>query len=254
MTYYFIKQLVGALAMPLVLALSIAIAAAVVRSYGRRRTMKWLLVCAAGIAYFRAITPVGDALLWPLEREHPPLRQNEGLPAIRYVVVLGSGYSPRDGIPVTAALDEEGLVRVVEGVRLVRSLGAVRLVVSGGAFPGKTSSVLGYAELARALGVDAASLIVLDHSLDTGAEARAVAALTGTSPFVLVTSAYHMPRSIRLMERAGAHPIPAPTGQLVDRLLDVGLRAWLPSSRGLRKTERALHEYLGLVALAAGFA
>jgi hypothetical protein len=57
---------------------------------------------------------------------------------------------------------------------------------------------------------------------------------------------------VRMMERAGAHPIPAPTGQLVRRSALADLGAWFPSSRGLRKTERALHEYLGLTALAVG--
>ena len=194
---------------------------------------------------------MGDALLGPLEREYPPL-QDGSLPAVGYVVVLGSGYEPRDGIPVTAALDEDGLVRIVEGVRLMRRLGAVKLVVSGGAPPGRTPPAFGYAKLARGLGVDDASLVVLSGSLDTSAEARSVAALLGAAPFILVTSAYHMPRAMRLMERAGAHPFPAPTGQLVNESANGGWSSLLPTSGGLGKTERALHEYLGLAALAVG--
>jgi len=61
-----------------------------------------------------------------------------------------------------------------------------------------------------------------------------------------VTSAYHMPRAVRLMQLAGAHPIPAPTGQLAPRQLDFGALAWIPRSGSLHKTERALHEYMGL--------
>lgn len=249
---YFLKQFVSALATPLVLALTIAAVAAAFRFFRRPRVARWLLGCAAALGYLGSTPAVGDALLDPLERRYPSLREDQPLQPAGYVVVLGSGYRPRDGIPVTAALDADGLVRVVEAVRLARRLGAVQLVVSGGAPPGSVPPARGYANLARGLGIADASLAVLDTALDTGAEARAVVVFLGKAPFILVTSAYHMPRAMLQMERAGAQPIAAPTGQLTDRSQGADLRRWLPSSSGLGKSERALHEYLGLVALAAG--
>ena len=71
-------------------------------------------------------------------------------------------------------------------------------------------------ELADDLGVDVPRADVLGTPLDTAQEARAIAALIGRAPFILVTSAYHMPRAMRLMLQAGLDPIPAPTGQRVD--------------------------------------
>jgi uncharacterized SAM-binding protein YcdF (DUF218 family) len=248
---YFIKQCVGVLATPLVFALMVAAVAGAFRIRGKRRIATWLIASAAAIAYAGALGRVGNLLLGRLERQYPPLL-DASLPPVDYIVVLGSGYAPRDGISVTAALDEDGLVRITEGVRLVRRLGAVRLVVSGGAPPGQTPPAFGYAKLAHEFGVEDASLVILDGSLDTGDEARSVAALVGSSPFILVTSAYHMPRAMRLMERTGARPIPAPAGQLVNQSGGSGWRDFLPSSNGLRKTERALHEYEGLMVLAVG--
>jgi uncharacterized SAM-binding protein YcdF (DUF218 family) len=248
----FVKELVGALASPLTIALLIGGWAAFCWMRGWKQIAVCSLWLTAAVAYFGAIGPVGDALLGPLERQYPPLRLDQSLPKVGYVVVLGSGYTPRNGIAVTAALDEEGLVRIVEGIRLARKIGGVRLVVSGGSRRGGAPPALGYAELARDLGVDNASLLVLDRPLDTSSEARAVSALLGQAPFVLVTSASHMPRAVRLMEHAGAHPIPAPTGQDADEPSGGSWRRWLPNSGGLRKTERALHEYLGLAAIAEG--
>ena len=95
--------------------------------------------------------------------------------------------------------------------------------------------------------------MVLDESLDTGDEALAVAALLESRPFVLVTSAYHMPRAVRLMERAGARPIPAPTDQQVVRDERLRWSHFIPRASGLQSSEAALHEYVGLLALAAGF-
>jgi uncharacterized SAM-binding protein YcdF (DUF218 family) len=197
------------------------------------------------VAYFGASPIMGDALIGPLERAYPPLGEGAPNPAVDYVVVLGSGYMPRDSIPITAALDQSGLVRIVEGIQLMRRLGIGKLVLSGGAPPGQGRPALGYAELARGLGVPESSLLILDEPKNTTDEARAVRDLLGDASFILVTSAVHMSRAVRLMQRVGAHPIRAPTGQLVvdSRFLWKNL---LPNSGGLLKVETALHEYLGL--------
>jgi len=134
----------------------------------------------------------------------------------------------------------------------LRQLTAAYLVVSGGAPAGYAAPALGYAGAAVELGVPATSIIVLSGSLDTEAEARAVAKRLGSAPFVLVTSAWHMPRAVRLMQRAHAHAIPAPAGEQAGYVRSHIPGLLIPSSAGLRETEEALHEYVGLAALAAG--
>jgi uncharacterized SAM-binding protein YcdF (DUF218 family) len=233
----------------LVVAFLLGVAAFMLSARGWLRTRTWLLTLATVVAYLAAIVPVGDALLGPLEHKYSPLREGAALPAVDYVVVLGSGYAPHDEIPITAALDEDGLVRIVEGVRLVRRLGSARLVLSGGAPTGRAPPAQGYVQLARALGVPDGSLVVLDTALDTAQEARAIAARLGNAPFLLVTSAWHMPRAMLQMKHAGAKAIPAPTGQLTGRPMKWG--SWLPSAAGLGRSERALHEYMALAALTA---
>jgi uncharacterized SAM-binding protein YcdF (DUF218 family) len=173
-------------------------------------------------------------------------------PAVGYVVVLGSDYQPRAGVSVIAALDPDGLVRIVEGVRLMQRLTAARLVVSGGAAPEDTAPALGYAKLARQFGVPDVSIEVSDGALDTSAEARALAKILGAAPFILVTSAYHMPRAMQLMERAALRPIPAPVGQRAQASRRNRMGQLIPGSSGLWETEHALHEYLGLLAINLG--
>ena len=239
---------VEVLATPLTAALLLCVVGLIAWVRQRRRFAGALWIGAGLLVYIAALVPVGAALLRPLERYYAPPRSP--LPDLRYIVVLGSSYTPRPDLSVVSAQEREGLVRIIEGVRLLRLLPGAQLVVSGGARPGDVPGALGYAELARQLGVEPGALIVLDQPRNTAAEARALAVRLGAQPFLLITSAWHMPRAMRLMERAGAHAVPLPTGQESE----FSCRPWwactLPSSRALGMTDRALHEYLGLAAVA----
>jgi uncharacterized SAM-binding protein YcdF (DUF218 family) len=246
-----VRHVVETLTTPLVVALLLVVAAGLLRLRGRRRPAGILLACAGLVVYVFSLVPVGDAMLRPLENEYRSIEvPSAALPPVRYVVVLGSGYFARAGVSPAAALDCEGLVRIVEAVQVVKRLPGARLIVSGGAPEGREAVAHGYAALARELGVDGTSLMVLDKSLNTAAEARAIAAAIGSQPFLLITSAWHMPRAMRLMERAGAHAIPLPTGQQTGVPCESYWMCLLPNSRGLIKTGHALHEYVGLAAMA----
>lgn len=239
-----LKVAVAMLSNSLLLAFVVVAVGLLLLRGSRRRTGSWIIAAGAILAYLTSTSLVGNALLFPLERRYPPLEATQAI-GVRDVVVLGSGYEPHDHIPVTGALGADALSRIVEGVRLARSRADSRLIVSGGAPPGFTPGALGYATLAAELGIEPSRMIVLDRALNTDEEAREVVSLLGNSPFILVTSAYHMPRAMLLMRRAGANPVPAPTGNMLRASERFGL---IPGSGGLHKTEIALHEYLGLAA------
>jgi uncharacterized SAM-binding protein YcdF (DUF218 family) len=241
------KVIAGILSNPLLLATLLAVVGLLLRR-SRRRTGLGLIAGAALIAYLASTSLVGNALLAPLEHAYPPFDASQAL-GVRDIVVLGSSYMPHDQIPVTGALDAAGLARIVEGVRLARARPDSRLLVSGGAPPGFMPSAMGYAQLANELGMQRSALLVMNRAIDTRQEAQEVAGVLGHSPFILVTSAYHMPRAMRLMQRAGANPLPAPTQQLSHSGPGAEQFGLIPGSRGLRKTEAALHEYFGLAAI-----
>jgi uncharacterized SAM-binding protein YcdF (DUF218 family) len=244
---HFLTGVGGIFASPLVFCFLLALVGALLRLFGLRKPGSILWILAASLVYLASIPLVGNLLLEPLERKYPSVFDHAP-PGASWVVVCGSGYAPRLGVPVTASLDDDGLARVVEGLRLARQYGASRLLLSGGSPRKGAEPARGYLELAKQLGFDQQSIEISDQAQDTAAEAKAVVMRLGDTPFLLVTSAYHMPRAMWLMQRAGARPIPAPTGQLVDRAGGWEWNSLVPSSAGLRKSERALHEYLGLVA------
>jgi uncharacterized SAM-binding protein YcdF (DUF218 family) len=244
-----LKAVVHVLILPsTLLLLALAVGLILRRRAERRRLGSAVLLLTLVLTYLSTTGLLGKAMMAPLERAYPPLA-DEKLPQVQFVSVLGSAYHPRRDIPITASLDAEGLARIVEGIRLLRLLPEARLVLSGGP-PGARSPARGYVRMARELGVPEDRLILVEEGArDTASETEQVAARVGAEPFLLVTSAAHMPRAMRLMRRAGGNPVPAFATQRVGPLAPID---FLPRAEGLEATEAAFYEYTGLLAMTLG--
>ncbi|AHE97867.1 ElyC/SanA/YdcF family protein [Thioalkalivibrio paradoxus] len=246
-----LKPLVGAFAAPLALATLLVLLAALALWRGRRVLGRLLLVLGLLLIFLSSWAPVANRLLAPLEGAYPPVWDPRDHGDVTAVVVLGAGWEPDFDAPASIRLSTSSSVRLMEGLRLLEALPEAKLVVSGGSRRADEAPVAqGYAAAAQALGVPAERIVVLDTPTDTAQEAYAVRELLGTEArFLLVTSASHMPRSVRHFERVGLAPIASPTHYLTGRDGPHRLGYWVPSSDALRKTERAVYEYLGLRAL-----
>jgi uncharacterized SAM-binding protein YcdF (DUF218 family) len=239
--------------LPLPISLLAACLGLLFKLVGWRRLGQTLLFGGVALALAASYGPIANALLRPLEARYPAMLDAAALTSLPpYIAVLGSGYSPRPGLPVTAALDAVAVVRLAEGVRLLLQLPGAQLIVSGGPLRHEPPIARGYALAAVALGVPAASIILLEQPTDTGAEIRALHARIGAAPVLLVTSAAHMPRAMALSRREGLQAIAAPTGNLTDASAPADFSLALPSATSLRKSEVAFHEYVGLLALSLG--
>jgi uncharacterized SAM-binding protein YcdF (DUF218 family) len=93
------------------------------------------------------------------------------------------------------------------------------------------------------------------NTYENGVNSHEILAKEGIKRILLVTSATHMPRAVRVFERQGLEVIPAPTDFLVTRaewqyLREAGphtqLINLLPSAGNLELTTRALKEYIGI--------
>lgn len=246
-----LKTLIGLLAMPIPVALLLTVLGVLVLLLRGRKTGATLLVLAPLLIGLAAWGPVADSLLAPLERAHPPLETVPENPDIAAVVVLGSGYYPEMPLPITSRLNDSSVVRLAEGIRLYRQLdGSVPLLVSGGSRVDMEPSSTGYAQAARALGVPPEDILELNWPSDTAQEAYGAWELLGEgATVILVTSASHMPRSVRHFRQVGLNPIPAPTRHKAGMPTRRNLAYWIPTASNLRKTERALYEYMGMVSL-----
>lgn len=249
--YVLLKALAAQLLMPLPLCLLLFCAGLLLRRC-------WLrlgnALAVAGVMTLALLSwaPVADWLLSPIEARYPALHDWPDVAPGAAIVVLGGGYQPHQPWVVTGQLSEASANRVLEGLRLWHLSASQPLLVVTGAsrYAGVEPMARAYGRVARDMSVPDSHLHVLDTPTDTGEEARAVARLLGEgATLLLVTSASHMPRAMAHFQQAGLNPIAAPTHYLALRDDVDTLSYWVPSARHLQKSERALYEWLGMLAV-----
>jgi len=246
---FWVKKALGSSLLPVSLCLEVMLLGLVLLWATRRRRAARVILSVG----FLALTLMGygafsDILLRPLESSYPPLQKLDAASQVKWVVVLGGGAVSDPKLPVTGQLSQSSLVRLVEGIRLQRMLPGSRMILSGGGYFDSRPSADIMAEVAKAMGVSEEQIVLERTSKDTADEARLIKEMIGREPFVLVTSASHMRRSMALFERLGMRPIPAPTGHLVRDKAGgkINPGSFFPSADGLHKAQTALYEYLGM--------
>jgi uncharacterized SAM-binding protein YcdF (DUF218 family) len=90
-------------------------------------------------------------------------------------------------------------------------------------------------------------MLLVTGPKDTEEEAAAIARIVGKEPFLLVTSAVHMPRAVGLFKRHGANPIPSPADYRTAKGPGIAPADFFPDSYYLETATRAWHEYLGML-------
>jgi uncharacterized SAM-binding protein YcdF (DUF218 family) len=238
-----LKKFIGGLLMPLPALLLLMGLALLLLWFTRwQKSSKAILTLSWLFLLLFSLQPVADRLLRPIEAEYPTYRGND---PVSYIVVLGGGYTFNPDWAPSSNLLGNSLPRVTEGVRLYLAHPGAKLVFTGGKGARTLSSAETAARVAESLGVPRSDILLLDRPRDTEQEAAQVARLAGQQPFILVTSANHLPRAMRFFEAKGLHPIPAPANQLA---IVSPLNIWdrvMPSAMFLGHSERAWYETLG---------
>lgn len=208
---------------------------------------RWLLgsfFLALGVAalYFLSTVPGANLLIRPLEGRYPALLSPPEVPVI---VVLSGGENYSDDRPILSNLPSSTLARVVEGVRLFWALGGEPDLwfIGGAGFAGPGVPLM--AQAAWELGVPREKVHWLTTSRNTWEDAAAVAQELSPFPFILVTSALHMPRAMETFLAHNLAPVPAPCGFL--SLSPRSFRAYLPSAQALSASASALREHFALL-------
>lgn len=242
---FLLSKLLPIFVYPLGAALLATLVALVLLRSHRRLAVVMLL---AGFAYlWLGSTPrMAQELVHRLESEHPPVLIS-ALPNADVIVLLGGGVI-ETGYRAAEADQNHAADRLWHAMRLYRAGKAPRVLVTGGPMHSdKVSEADRLAMLLQEIGVPESALLIERRSRNTRENATNSAALLNglvTGPVLLVTSATHMPRAVRLFEAAGIAVIPAATDYRAPIDGAWGRNVWLPQAWALEQTTEALKEYL----------
>lgn len=194
------------------------------------------------------LSPLGTMLLRPLEQRFPAFGADAG--PVAGAIILGGALDPEvTDARGQLALNEAG-ERVTAMLEIARRYPQARLVFTGGS--GDIAGVLSEAvALERHIARLAPDLRIeweraSRNTVENAALTKAMVQPLPGARWLLVTSAWHMPRSIGIFRKAGFDVVPYP----VDfRTTGTGLdmRPSLSISHGLRRTDLATKEWVGIL-------
>jgi uncharacterized SAM-binding protein YcdF (DUF218 family) len=195
-----------------------------------------------------AVAPIGPAMLLPLEERfsRPELPKR-----IDGILVLGGAVEPTVSRAYGETVFNGSVARVLGGIALARRYPEAKLALIGGegAF-----IPLGFAEawatqsFVLEEGIAPSRVVLEEHSRSThenAVYAKEVLKPAAGETWVLVTSAYHMPRSFGSFDAAGWKVIPYPVDYKIDPI--TGLRPNFSLLDGLSAVTLAGKEWAGLI-------
>ena len=215
-----------------------------------RSSPKWsrrLLAAALGWFIIAGFSPLGLLLMKPLENRFAG-KSVAALPSNAFIAVLGG--AERIGASRMAQRSEYNAHadRIIGGAELAVALPTSELAIVGGVtYPGSTLRDVDVVQRTwLALGIAPERIRLVGATKDTCTNANGVAKAT-RRPVILVTSAFHMPRSVACFQAAGLKPLPFPVDYETPPI-----DGWRDLFRGnildnLDRTDLAIHEYVGLV-------
>lgn len=219
----------------------------------RRRFSLMTAIAAAATVYLFSTPLVSKALVRSLECRYNPFEQ---YPQASAILLLGGGAvaaKPPRIYPETNWFGD----RIMHAARLYHKGFAPYIIPSGGRVGFLHDRPNTEAEnnawlLINEFGVDSSAILLEDKAKNTHDHASLLLKILAdhdlSDTVLVVTSAVHMYRSVKVLEKAGFTVIPAPTDYHVNANERIGLITFMPSAYALAESTMALHEYYGLLA------
>lgn len=223
---FYLKKIISSLIMPLPIGIILLLIALFYFYSKDEKKVKIFFI--SGVVWLCVVSHSSFAnfLLSPLENKFQKLGNIPN--DVRYIVYLGGDQQNRGW----------------EVLRLYNKIENVKIITSGYAGRGTIPEAIKTANILKDIGISSSDIMIHDKPKDTIEEAKKVKKLLKKEEFILVTSAYHMPRAMMLFQGEGLNPIAAPTDFLIkdsDKFLSA------PSEYHLHKTKKAWHEYIGIL-------
>lgn len=219
--------------------------------WGRR-----FVTVGAVLLLIAGLSPLGNALILPLEDRFKRANLDAPPSPTGFIVLGGAEDRLVEAARGAPAVNEAG-ERILETVVLARKFPEAKIAFSGGdagILYKADSEAVGAAGLLADMGVDRDRLILEADSRDTYENAVYLKAELGKlglvgpgKRWVMITSAYHMPRAMGAFRRAGFDVEPWPVDYRTRGSADLA-RPFDKVSEGLRRVDVAAREWVGLIA------
>ena len=248
--FFYLSKIFWFFVQPLNLAIFLLLAGLLAAVVGRRRWAATGSVFAFLILALSAWTSLGAMMLNPLEERFPKPSMPDKVDGI---VVLGGGFEGAINLVRGGYELNSGGDRMVETAILARHFPEAKVVVSGGTgelFLDGEGDATTAPRLLTALGVSADRLILENKSRNTYENAVFTKGLVTPKPgetWLLVTSAFHMPRAKALFDKSGFATVPWPVDYRTSGREGIGLFRDNPAD-SLQVTTMAIREWVGLFA------
>ena len=213
--FFTLSKVFWLLVQPVSLAILLGLAGLILSVTRWRWASRTAMLLAVSVLFVSAFTTLGYVLIQPLESSFA--RPSSMPSAVAGIIVLGGGMDAevneaRRGYEMNRAGD-----RFVEALRLAGLYPAARIVVTGGLADieqsGEPEAAAGGRFFAD-MGVATGRVVLESTARNTEENALLTRALVDPKSgetWLLVTSAYHMPRSVGLFRKAGFDVVPWPT-------------------------------------------
>jgi uncharacterized SAM-binding protein YcdF (DUF218 family) len=219
------------------------------RFASRGRTLVTASIVLLAICGF---SPLGSLLLYPLEQRFPPWDDTRGAPD--GIVVLGGSIDPELSAAHRVTVFKGSVDRIIAAAALAHRYPKARIVFSGGSANLVSDDSAKEADYAlsvfESLGIARNRLTVERRSRNTQENAefsKTLVSPTAGERWLLVTSAFHMPRSVGVFRKAGFAVEPYPADWRSGGRLD-SLTFSTFASEGLDHADTAFREWMGLAA------
>lgn len=223
------------------------LAAALILIKNHRRKAAALIFADIFLIYTLSVEPVKNLILSPLENFAPPATV-EQINGCDLVVILGGGTienSPEEGD--NGSLTGDSFKRALYGLHLAEKH-RLPVLYSGG----KLFDTQGKSEADIALKIlekyNSRGVRLMKESMSRTTYENALYVKEKFRPekILLVTSAYHMKRSLYIFRKAGIECVPAPTDYKIDSL-DYNITSFIPKSYEMDCIYKGLKEHTGLL-------
>ena len=252
--FFILSKTLGTMLLPTNFLIGMGLVGAILMATRFATLGRKLVIASVLLLVVCGLSPLGTLLLYPLEQRFPPWDAARGAPD--GIIVLGASIeadlSAAHGTPVVRSSPD----RIIAAAALAHRYPNARIVFSGGS-ANLISNDAREADFAGAifesLGIDKSRLIMERRSRNTLENAefsKALVAPKADERWLLVTSAFHMPRSVGLFRKAGFAVEPYPVDWRVGGRDDL-LSFTNIALDGLGRTDAAMREWMGLIAYRA---